>query len=202
MAQYAVRGQYGPGDHDGGHTNGYRRAKGVDPQSTTETFAAVKMYIDNWRWNGTPFYLRTGKCLPKKSSEIAIRFRRPPIALFQKQCESPVYANDLIIHVSPNAGITLRVNGKVPGTALNIKQVAFDFNYAETFKKQDLVTDDRHDAVLPAHAEVGVEHLVGVAELVRALRDLVADGVDVVAADPHGERHDREHRPASRRGDF
>ena len=134
VAQYAVRGQYGPGDHDGGHTNGYRRAKGVDPQSTTETFAAVKMYIDNWRWNGTPFYLRTGKCLPKKSSEIAIRFRRPPIALFQKQCESPVYANDLIIHVSPNAGITLRVNGKVPGTALNIKQVAFDFNYAETFK--------------------------------------------------------------------
>ncbi len=136
VAQYAVRGQYAAGGEGEHRTSGYRRAKGVDPQSTTETFAAVKMYIDNWRWNGTPFYLRTGKCLPKKVSEIAIRFRRPPVTLFQKQCESPVYPNDLIIHVSPDSGISLRVNGKVPGTSLSIRQVAFEFNYAETFKKE------------------------------------------------------------------
>lgn len=136
VTQYAARGQYGAGGVDGTHTNGYGRAKGVDPNSTTETFAAVKLFIDNWRWNGTPFYLRTGKCLPKKASEIAIRFRRPPIALFQKHCESPVYPNDLIIHVAPEAGISLRVNGKVPGGALTIKSVAFEFNYAETFKTE------------------------------------------------------------------
>ena len=134
--QYAVRGQYGSGAVGDDRTAGYREAKGVDPDSTTETFAAVKLFIDNWRWNGTPFYLRTGKCLPKKVSEIAIRFRRPPIALFQKQCESPVYPNDLIIHVAPDAGISVRVNGKVPGSSLVIRQVAFEFNYAETFKKE------------------------------------------------------------------
>ncbi len=137
VTQYAVRGQYGPGDlANGRRTGGYRNAEGVDQQSTTETFAAAKLYIDNWRWNGTPFYLRTGKGLPKKVSEIAVRFRRPPIALFQKQCDSPVYPNDLIIHVAPNPGISLRVNGKVPGSALNIKTVAFEYNYAETFKKE------------------------------------------------------------------
>lgn len=136
-SHHAVRGQYGPGRAETDKlTRGYRQAKGVDPNTTTETFAAVKLYIDNWRWNGTPFYLRTGKCLPSKVSEIAVRFRRPPIALFQKQCESPVYPNDLIIRVAPHAGISLRVNGKVPGTSLNIKSVAFEFNYAETFRKE------------------------------------------------------------------
>ena len=135
--KYAVRGVYTAGDFGKGkHTDGYKTAKGVADDSKTETFAAAKLYIDNWRWNGTPFYVRTGKVLPSKVSEIAVRFRRPPIALFQKQCESPVYPNDLVIHVAPDAGITLRVNGKVPGNALNIKNVQFAFNYAETFKKE------------------------------------------------------------------
>ena len=133
--QLAARGQYEAGKVNGTKTDGYRRAKGVRPDTTTETFAAIKLHVDNWRWNGTPIYLRTGKCLPSKISEIAVRFRRPPIALFQKQCESPVYPNDLIIHVAPEAGISLRVNGKVPGSALNIRMVSFEFNYAETFKQ-------------------------------------------------------------------
>lgn len=136
VAHYTIRGQYEAGKTEEEETKGYLKAKGVDPESKTETFAALKLYIDNWRWNGTPFYIRTGKCLPSKVSEIAVRFRRPPMTLFQKQCESAVYPNDLVIHVAPDAGISLRVNGKVPGNSLNIKSVAFEFDYADTFQKE------------------------------------------------------------------
>jgi glucose-6-phosphate 1-dehydrogenase len=109
--------------------------KDVSPSSRTETFAAVKLFVDNWRWSGMPFYLRTGKFLPEKVSEVVVRFRSPPLALFQKQCESPVYPNDLIIRVQPDEGISFRLNGKVPGGQLSIKPVAMDFLYATTFHK-------------------------------------------------------------------
>src|SRR5690606_2733752 len=95
-----------------------------------------KLFIDNWRWSGTPFYLRTGKFLPDKLSEVTVRFRSPPLALFQKQCESPVYPNDLVIRVQPDEGISLRLNGKVPGGQMNIKGVAVDFFYETTFQKE------------------------------------------------------------------
>jgi glucose-6-phosphate 1-dehydrogenase len=140
---FVVRGQYGPSDPSsaqssdtkGKKTDGYLKAKGVDPESQTETFAALKLFIDNWRWSGTPFYIRTGKAMPQKLSEITIRFNAPPLTLFQKQCETPVYPNDLIIKVAPEEGISWRINGKVPGGAMNIKPVALDFFYANTFKK-------------------------------------------------------------------
>ena len=131
---YAIRGQYGAGEANNKRTDGYLKAKGVAPESKTETFAALKLYIDNWRWSGTPFYIRTGKAMPQKLSEITIRFNSPPNALFQKQCETPVYPNDLIIKVAPEEGISWRINGKVPGGAMNIKPVAMDFAYADTFK--------------------------------------------------------------------
>ncbi|MCU1276426.1 MAG: zwf [Bryobacterales bacterium] len=129
----AVRGQYTAGGEGKEHTEGYGKEKGVDPGSKTETFVAVKLFIDNWRWSGTPFYLRTGKCLNQKLSEVVVRFRSPPLTLFQKQCESPVYPNDLIIKLQPEEGISCRLNGKVPGGSMNIKPVALDFNYEETF---------------------------------------------------------------------
>jgi glucose-6-phosphate 1-dehydrogenase len=131
--EMSVRGQYGPGESGGKVTQGYRRAKDVAPDSKTETFVALKLFIDNWRWSGTPFYIRTGKCMPRKVSEVAVRFRSPPLTLFQKQCESPVYPNDLIIRVQPEEGISWRLNGKVPGGAMNIKPVALDFLYRTTF---------------------------------------------------------------------
>ena len=135
--EYAVRGQYGAGEFgEGKKTDGYLEAKGVPDDSTTETFAAVKVFCDNWRWSGMPFYLRTGKCLPEKLSEIVIRFRSPPMTLFQTQCQTPVYPNDLIVRVSPDQGIRLRLNGKVPGGSMNIKPVAMDFLYSETFKTE------------------------------------------------------------------
>ena len=131
--QFAVRGQYGPGEAAGEKTPGYLKEKDVPQNSKTETFAALKVFIDNWRWSGMPFYLRTGKFLPQKLSEVVVRFRSPPLTLFQKQCESPVYPNDLVIRVQPAEGISWRLNGKVPGGQLNIKSVALDFLYETTF---------------------------------------------------------------------
>jgi glucose-6-phosphate 1-dehydrogenase len=131
-----IRGQYSAGQHSGQTTDGYLKEKGVPADSKTETFAALKLYVDNWRWSGMPFYLRTGKFLSSKVSEIVVRFRSPPQTLFQKQCESPVYPNDLIVRVQPDEGISWRLNGKVPGGALNIKPVALDFLYKTTFHKE------------------------------------------------------------------
>jgi glucose-6-phosphate 1-dehydrogenase len=123
---FAVRGQYA-GDKP------YLTHEGVPPNSQTETFVALKLFIDNWRWSGTPFYLRTGKAMPEKLSEVVVRFRSPPLALFQKQCESPVYPNDLIIRVQPEEGISWRFNGKVPGGSMNIKGVEMNMSYKTTF---------------------------------------------------------------------
>jgi glucose-6-phosphate 1-dehydrogenase len=120
---FTVRGRY----------EGYLNEKGVPKDSKTETFVALKLFIDNWRWSGTPFYLRTGKFMPEKLSEVVVRFRSPPLTLFQKQCESPVYPNDLVIRVQPDEGISWRLNGKVPGGAMSIKPVALDMLYRTTF---------------------------------------------------------------------
>ncbi|HUB23933.1 MAG TPA: glucose-6-phosphate dehydrogenase [Tepidisphaeraceae bacterium] len=132
-----IRGQYGAGSYMNKDksvpTNGYLKAKGVPPSSMTETFAAIKLYIDNWRWGGTPFYIRTGKCLNRKLSEATVRFRSPPLTLFQKQHEATVYPNDLIIRVQPEEGISWRLNAKVPGGTLNIKSVALEFQYKTAF---------------------------------------------------------------------
>jgi glucose-6-phosphate 1-dehydrogenase len=131
--RYTVRGQYGAGEHAKQKTEGYLKEKGVAADSGTETFAAIKLYVDNWRWSGMPFYIRTGKFLEEKLSEVVVRFRSPPQTLFQKQCETPVYPNDLVIRIQPEEGISWRLNGKVPGGALNIKPVALDFLYKTAF---------------------------------------------------------------------
>ena len=148
-----VRGQYGPGQYKDKSamkpTPGYLKARGVPANSHTETFSAVKLFIDNWRWSGMPFYLRTGKCLPEKLSEIVVRFRSPPLTLFQKQCDD-VYPNDLVIRVQPEEGISWRLNGKVPGGAMVIKSVALDFLYKTAFKTEAPEAYERllYDALL------------------------------------------------------
>jgi glucose-6-phosphate 1-dehydrogenase len=153
VGSFAVRGQYGPGsikDKSAVKTTaGYLKAKGVAPGSKTETFSALKLFIDNWRWSGMPFYLRTGKCLPEKLSEIVVRFRSPPLTLFQKQCDE-VFPNDLVIRVQPEEGISWRLNAKVPGGAMNIKSVALDFLYKTTFKTEPPEAYERliYDALL------------------------------------------------------
>jgi glucose-6-phosphate 1-dehydrogenase len=147
---FVVRGRYTAGEFDQQKTEGYLKEKGVPPNSNTETFIALKLFIDSWRWSGTPFYLRTGKFLPEKLSEVVVRFRSPPLTLFQKQCEAPVYPNDLIIRVQPDEGISFRINGKVPGGTMHIKPIALDFFYRTTFNVEPPEAYERliHDAMI------------------------------------------------------
>jgi glucose-6-phosphate 1-dehydrogenase len=127
-----VRGQYGPGWVAAQPVPGYRQEPGVDPESETETFVAAKMMIDDWRWSGVPFYIRTGKRLPKRSTEIAIQYREVPHRLFKDGGVEPD-ANLLAIRIQPDEGIMLRFGAKVPGLGLDVRSVTMDFTYGSAF---------------------------------------------------------------------
>ena len=130
-----VRGQYGAGSIGGKPVPGYREEKDVAPDSTTETYAMVTMWFDNWRWSGVPFYIRSGKRLAKRVTEIAIQFRAVPHMLFGKAMED-VAPNQLVIRIQPDEGITLRVAAKVPGQVTHIRDVNMDFRYGASFGVQ------------------------------------------------------------------
>src|SRR5262249_1194796 len=116
----AVRGQYGEGHVGGEKVVGYRSEEKVAPSSDTETYVAIKFLIDNWRWADVPFYVRTGKRLPVRGTEIAIQFRAPPFMLFRKTPVSRLATNRLIIHIQPHEGIRLRFGAKIPGPILQL----------------------------------------------------------------------------------
>jgi len=128
----AVRGQYKAGWMKGKPVIGYRDEPGVKPGSTTPTFVALKLQVDNWRWQGVPFYLRTGKRLPKKVSEIAIQFREVPLLIFESAAHQ-TNPNVLTIRIQPNEGISLRFEAKMPGTELRSRTVNMDFSYGSAF---------------------------------------------------------------------
>ncbi|HYK89655.1 MAG TPA: glucose-6-phosphate dehydrogenase [Acidobacteriota bacterium] len=132
IAQVSVRGQYGPGFKSGKQVPGYLEERGVSPKSRTETFAAIRFTIDNWRWAGVPFYVRTGKNLPKRATEIAVTFRRTPHSIF-RQISDKVDSNVLAMRIQPNEGITLKFVAKLPGQAMNSQPVNMDFRYGSTF---------------------------------------------------------------------
>ncbi len=134
--QFAVRGQYGEGTVGGEPAKGYRQEKEVNPESHTETYAAVKFLIDNWRWAEVPFYLRSGKRLPKRVTEVAIQFRRAPHLLFKKMTSGPLEPNALILRIQPDEGISLNFSAKMPGQAINIRTVRMDFQYGTSFGKK------------------------------------------------------------------
>jgi glucose-6-phosphate 1-dehydrogenase len=133
----AVRGQYGPGYIAGTPVVGYREEQGVARDSTQNTFAAIELFIDNWRWAGVPFYIRSGKRLPKRVTEIAIVFRPAPHPPFQRSQVSAVEPNVLALRIQPDEGITLRFEAKVPGPSMHIRPVAMDFSYGATFGAED-----------------------------------------------------------------
>jgi glucose-6-phosphate 1-dehydrogenase len=135
VRQECVRGQYGPGSIGGKPVPGYREEKGVVADSTTETYAMVTMWFDNWRWSGVPFYIRSGKRLAKRVTEIAIQFRAAPHQLFGKATED-LSPNQLVIRIQPDEGITLRVAAKVPGQVTRIRDVNMDFRYGASFGVQ------------------------------------------------------------------
>jgi glucose-6-phosphate 1-dehydrogenase len=132
FSQYVVRGQYGPGFVEGQPVVGYVQEKNVNPESSIETFAALKLYIDNWRWAGVPFYLRAGKRLPKRATEIAIVFKEVPQILFS-QLGKKTEHNVLVIRIQPDEGISLRINCKVPGPSSPVQPVKMDFRYGSYF---------------------------------------------------------------------
>ena len=132
----SVRGQYRAGVVGDNEIEDYRRTKDVKPASTTETYAALKLTIDNWRWAGVPFYLRTGKALGVKRTEIAIKFKRAPFAMFRDTPVDRLSQNYLIISTEPTEGIALQFNTKVPGPTINIDGVEMKFRYKDYFKAE------------------------------------------------------------------
>ena len=130
VAQWVVRGQYAPGKVAEKHVPGYREEHGVKPDSRTETFVAMRLLVDNWRWAGVPFYLRTGKRLAKRSTEIMIQFKRAPHIVFR---EREVEPNRLILNIQPDEGVSVSFGAKRPGTEMSIGNVTMNFSYKEGF---------------------------------------------------------------------
>jgi len=127
----AVRGQYTASNINGAHAVGYREEMGVSSDSRTETFVALKLHIDNWRWGGIPFYIRTGKKLPTQVTEIVINFRPTPHHLFDTSRNNVNQPNQLIIRIQPDEGILMKMGLKVPGAGFNVQTVNMDFHYAD-----------------------------------------------------------------------
>ena len=129
-----VRAQYGAGWVDKKEVPAYVDEPGVARDSATETFVALRLYLDTWRWAGVPFYLRTGKRLPKRTTEIAIQFHQPPLQIFRRATRTPLPTDLLIINVQPDEGISLRFNAKIPGTRMQVAPVMMNFRYGTTFR--------------------------------------------------------------------
>jgi glucose-6-phosphate 1-dehydrogenase len=133
VGSYAVRGQYGAGWLRGDHVRAYREEQDVDPDSTTDTFAGLKLFVDNWRWQGVPFYMRTGKRLPARVSEVSIHFRPVPHQAFPASAIADMRPNVLVIHIQPDEGILLRIQAKRPGLKMRLSPVDMRFAYSEAF---------------------------------------------------------------------
>jgi glucose-6-phosphate 1-dehydrogenase len=128
----AVPGQYGPGRIGGEQAPGFRQEPGVDPESQTNTYAAITFFVENWRWAGVPFYLRSGKRLAKRVSEIAIQFKPAPLAIFDGESDE-MAPNLLIMRIQPEEGISLKFLSKRPGAGMKLRPVSMDFNYGTSF---------------------------------------------------------------------
>jgi len=132
VAAHAVKGQYGPAKIGGVDVSGFRQESGVAPDSQTDTYAAVTLKVDNWRWAGVPFYIRTGKRLPKRVTDIAIQFNHAPLAVFGAET-SERWPNLLVLRIQPEEGISLRFYSKLPGAGMKLRPVTMDFNYGTSF---------------------------------------------------------------------
>ena len=151
----AVRAQYAAGHAGGEDVPGYLEEEGVPPDSTTETYAALRLEVDNWRWAGVPFYLRTGKRLARKITEIAVTLKPVPHLAFSQDGSLGVQPNQLVLTLQPNEGVSLRLGAKIPGTRMSIRPVNMEFLYGTSFLSQSpeayerLITDAmRGDATL------------------------------------------------------
>lgn len=160
VAKYSIRGQYMASNMLGEMVKGYREEEGVPEGSKTETYAALKFYIDNWRWSNVPFYIRTGKRMPTKVTEIAITFKRPPHKLFKHRDEYVKTNNQLVIRIQPDEGLLLKFGMKVPGAGFAVKNVGMDFHYCDLAEgdvpeayERLLLDCMKGDATLYAHGD-------------------------------------------------
>jgi len=175
-----VRGQYGEGSSRGARMPAYRAEPRVSPDSSTETFVALKLQIDNWRWADVPFYLRTGKRLPKRTSEIVIQFKRVPFMLFRKTAVERLAPNQLVIYIQPKEGISLKFGAKVPGPIVKLGSVNMDFHYAEYFGSKPSTGYER----LLYECMIGDATLFQRADMVEASWSVVQPILDVWKALP------------------
>jgi glucose-6-phosphate 1-dehydrogenase len=175
-----VRGQYGPGTQDSRHVPGYRNESDVPPDSRTETFVAMKLAIDNWRWADVPFYLRTGKHLAAQTTQIVIQFRRAPFVLFRDTEVENLMPNQLVLHIQPEEGISLRFAAKVPGPIMRLGAVDMNFKYADYFGTTPSTGYERllHDCM------IGDATLFQRADMVEAGWCVVSPALDVWKALP------------------
>jgi len=175
-----VRGQYGPGIEDGKRVPGYRNESDVPEDSRTETFVAMKLAIDNWRWADVPFYLRTGKRLAAQNTHIVIQFRRAPFVLFRDTPVENLMPNQLVLHIQPEEGISLQFAAKVPGPVMHLGAVDMNFEYADYFGTQPSTGYERllHDCM------IGDATLFQRADMVEAGWCVVSPALDVWKALP------------------
>jgi glucose-6-phosphate 1-dehydrogenase len=175
-----VRGQYGPGVEDSHHVPGYRNEPDIPPDSRTETFVAMKLAIDNWRWADVPFYLRTGKHLAVQTTQVVIQFRRAPFVLFRDTEVENLMPNQLVLHIQPEEGISLRFAAKVPGPIMRLGAVDMNFKYADYFGTTPSTGYERllHDCM------IGDATLFQRADMVEAGWCVVSPALDVWKALP------------------
>jgi glucose-6-phosphate 1-dehydrogenase len=136
VAANVVRAQYDSGWSEGQAVPGYRQEEGVDPQSQTETYVAMKLEVDNWRWAGVPIYIRTGKRLPKRLTEVALQFQGVPHLPFDAAEARDLHPNALVLRIQPDEGVSLRFGAKVPGQAFRVRDVLMDMSYGSAFLEE------------------------------------------------------------------
>jgi glucose-6-phosphate 1-dehydrogenase len=175
-----VRGQYGEGVVEGKRVPAYRSEQDVPADSRTETFVAMKLQIDNWRWADVPFYLRTGKALAAHNTHIVIQFRRAPFVLFRDTPVETLMPNQLILHIQPEEGISLRFAAKVPGPSMRLGAVDMNFEYADYFGSQPSTGYER----LLYDCMIGDATLFQRADMVEAGWQVVSPALDVWKALP------------------
>jgi glucose-6-phosphate 1-dehydrogenase len=180
VLHYAVRGQYGEGKIKDKAVPGYRSEEKVAPYSDTETFVALRLTLDNWRWADVPFYIRTGKRMPTKHSTIIIEFKKAPFVLFRETGVERLRTNRLVIHIQPDEGITLHFGAKIPGPLVNVGPVDMDFNYSDYFGEQVATGYER----LLYDCMIGDATLFQRADMVEAAWCIVTPILDVWSAIP------------------
>jgi glucose-6-phosphate 1-dehydrogenase len=176
----AVRGQYDAGEMNRKEVAAYRSEPNVAPESNTETYAALKLSIDNWRWADVPFYVRTGKRLPARHSDIVIQFKKAPFILFRDTSIERLTTNRIVIHIQPDEGITLHFGAKIPGPIVNMGAVDMDFNYLEHFSETGSTGYER----LLFDCMIGDATLFQRADMVEASWQIVSPILDIWRAIP------------------